>query len=238
MRTKALLILPIVLPAFAPMALAQEDHSAAHGGQTFHAFRMETGGGVSRGDSTLDWDFDGWIGTDENKLWLKSEGERTDGQGEKAEFWALYSRNVDTFWDAQIGMRYDHEPSPLTYLTLGMDGLAPYFFETEIHLFISEKGDVSTRLRQENDVLITQRLILQPYLEASVYMQGVPERDIGAGLSSAEVGLQARYEFTRKFAPYADIKYERKFGETSSMAKSRGEKDAAIVGTVGVRLLF
>lgn len=238
MHTKALIALPVVLLTWATPALAQDEHAAEHGGQTFHAFRLETGGGVSGGDSTLNWDLDGWIGTDENKLWLKSEGEHTDGKTEKAEFWALYSRNVDTFWDAQVGIRYDNKPSSLTYLTLGFEGLAPYFFETEAHLFISEKGDVSARLRQENDFLVTQRLILQPYLEANLYLQDVQERDIGSGLSSAEIGLQTRYEFTRKFAPYVDVKYERKFGQTSSIAKGHGEDNDAVVATVGLRLMF
>lgn len=230
----ALLIIPAA--AFADGAT---DHAQEHGGQVFHAFRLEAGGGTtSDGVETIDWDFDGWIGTDENKLWLKSEGERTDGETEQAEFWALYSRNIATFWDAQIGLRYDVQPQSTAYLAIGFEGLAPYFFETEAHLFISEEGDVSLRFRQENDFLITQRLITQPYLEANLYAQDVPDLDIGAGLSSAEIGIQTRYEFTRKFAPYLDLKYERKFGETSSIAKNNGEDNDALIGTIGLRTMF
>ncbi len=234
----ALISCIFVLPGTAS-AEERNDHAQEHGGQIFHAFRLEAGAGTtSDGAETVDWDFDGWIGTDENKLWLKSEGERTDSTTEQAELWALYSRNIATFWDIQAGIRYDVQPQSTAYLAIGFEGLAPYFFETEAHLFFSEDGDVSLRLRQENDLLITQRLITQPYLEANLFAQDVAELGIGAGIASAEIGIQTRYEFTRKFAPYLDIKYERKFGETSSIAKNNGEDNDALVGTIGLRTMF
>lgn len=243
MRIKHYIIVVLIACIFAlpGTASAEErnDHAQEHGGQIFHAFRLEAGGGTtSDGAVTVDWDFDGWIGTDENKLWLKSEGERTDSTTEQAELWALYSRNIATFWDIQAGIRYDVQPQSTAYLAIGFEGLAPYFFETEAHLFFSEDGDVSLRLRQENDFLITQRLITQPYLEANLFAQDVAELGIGVGIASAEIGIQTRYEFTRKFAPYLDIKYERKFGETSSIAKNNGEDNDALIGTIGLRTLF
>lgn len=230
------LTLSLALPALAEdMA---HDMQKEHGGQTFHMLRLETDTGLSRGDRVSSWDLDGWIGTDENKLWLKSEGEYSDGKLEEAEAWVLYSRNVDTFWDAQAGIRYDFKPESTAYLTLGFNGLAPYWFETEAHLFISEHGDVTARLREENDFLITQQLVLQPYAEINLSAQDVAEQDIGAGVTNGKVGLQTRYEFTRKFAPYVDIHYGRKFGETASIATSDGEDKDEVVGSIGLRLMF
>jgi copper resistance protein B len=214
------------------------DMAAEHGGQVFHMFRLETDYGASKDGGIASWDLDGWVGTDENKLWLKSEGEHKDGNVEDAEFWALYSRNIATFWDVQAGVRYDAEPTSTAYAVLGINGLAPYWFETEVHLFISDKGDVSARLREENDFLITQKIILQPYAEINLFAQDVPERDIGAGVSDGQIGLQTRYEFTRKFAPYVDVHYGRKFGETSSIAKSNGEDNEELIGNIGLRLMF
>lgn len=135
-------------------------------------------------------------------------------------------------------IRHDIKPESTTYLVLGTEGLAPYFFETEAHLFISDEGDVSARLREENDFLITQRLILQPYAEIELSAQDVPEQDIGAGFTQGEIGLQTRYEFTRKFAPYVDFRYERKFGETSSIAKDEGENNDDFIAAVGLRFMF
>ncbi len=230
------LTLSLAMPALAEdMA---HDMQKEHGGQIFHMFRLEADTGTNRGESVHSWDLDGWIGTDENKLWLKSEGEHSEGELEEAELWALYSRNIATFWDAQAGIRYDFEPESTAYLTLGFNGLAQYYFETEAHLFVSEHGDVTARLRQENDLLLTQKLILQPYLEVNLSAQDVPEQEIGAGISDGKIGLQTRYEFTRKFAPYIDIHYGRKFGETRSIARDEGEDKDELVGAVGLRLMF
>lgn len=222
------------LPAFA----AENDHMDEHGGQLFHRFLLETDIGDSREGTLGTWDFDGWIGGDYNKLWLKSEGEMVDGDTHQAEFWAMYSRNVAEFWDAQLGVRHDTQPRSTTYLVAGFEGLAPYFFETEAHVFVSDDGDVSARLRQENDFLITQRFVLQPYVEINAFAQDVDELDVGAGISNAEIGLQTRYEITRKFAPYIDLRYERKFGETANIAKDAGEHRDDFVASAGIRLMF
>lgn len=241
MRIRTLIMASCISLAAAMPALAEDmahDMQKEHGGQIFHAFRLEADTGINRGESVSSWDLDGWVGTDENKLWLKSEGEYSEGEMEEAELWALYSRNISTFWDAQAGIRYDFEPESTAYLTLGINGLAPYFFETEAHVFVSEHGDVTARLRQENDVLLTQKLILQPYAEINLSAQDVPEQEIGAGISDGKIGLQTRYEFTRKFAPYIDVHYGRKFGETASIAKSDGEDKDELVGAIGLRLLF
>lgn len=224
--------------AYTPADKLDKRVRTEHGERFFHAFRLAAGVGSSDGDGMIDWHFDGWIGTDENKLWLKSQGERKKGETEQAELWALYSRNIGTFWDAQIGIRYDSSPTSLSYIALGMKGLAPYFFEVEAYLFLSSDGDMSANLHLENDLLITQRLVLQPYLEASLYARDAPDRSIGAGLSSASVGLQLRYELTRKFAPYIDARYLRKFGKTARIARHQGEDCDAFYATVGLRLMF
>ncbi len=222
----------------APGPKPEEAAVHSHSSQLFHAFRVETDYGAGTEGPVASWDFDGWIGGDYNKLWLKSEGERSDGETEQAEFWAMYSRNVATFWDLQAGIRHDTQPQSTTYFVLGTEGLAPYFFETEAHLFLSEDGDLTARISQENDFLITQRLILQPHAEIELSAQDVPEKDIGAGITKGEIGLQTRYEITRKFAPYVDFRYERKFGETSSIAKDEGEDNDDFIAAVGLRLMF
>mgnify|MGYP002781303672 CR=1 FL=1 len=241
---KVFAMLAMTLVVFPAPSLAAEHsthaHMAAeHGGGIFHMFRLEVdAGSTTDGASVQHWDLDGWVGTDENKLWLKSEGELADNSLEGAEFWALYSRNISTFWDAQAGIRYDSKPESTAYLALGVNGLASYWFETEAHLFISQHGDVTARLRQENDLLLTQKLILQPYLEVNLSAQDVPEQEIGAGVTNGQIGVQTRYEITRKFAPYVDLHYGRKFGETSSIAEREGEEKDEWVGTVGLRIMF
>lgn len=191
-----------------------------------------------RGRDLFTWDVDGWVGGDYNKLWLKSEGELFGGEVEDAEVQALYSRNVSTYFDAQAGVRYDFEPTGTAYLVFGVQGLAPYFFETDAAAFVSDKGDVSLRAEQSLDLLLTQRLVLQPRAEANLFLQDIPEQGVGSGLSTAEGSLQLRYEVTRKFAPYVDLNYERAFGDTKRFRRAEGEGADAWTLRAGVRLWF
>lgn len=232
MRTKLFMIAALV--TLTPVISS----AGEHGGGIFHAFRLETDIGNSHGDALTRWDLDGWVGGDTDKLWLKSEGDATRNGTEKAEFWGMYSRNVSEFWDAQAGIRQDIQPQTTTYFTAGINGLAPYYFETEAHVFLSDKGNVSARIRERNDLLITQRFIAQPYLEVNLSAQNVPELGMGSGFTSGEVGLQTRYEFTREFAPYIDLRYESKFGATAKLAEQAGENRDGFIAGIGLRLMF
>lgn len=234
MYIKLLFSFTAFLIAIAQIAFAEENHP-----QIFHAMKVETDIGTSHNGAVSTWDIDGWIGGDVNKLWIKSQGESLKGRTpEFSEYWAMYSRNIATFWDGQIGIRYDEQPNSTAYFAAGVEGLAPYLFETKAHLFVSDKGDITARLGQENDLLITQRLITQPYFEINVSAHDIPEQQIGTGFTSGEFGIQTRYEITRKFAPYVDLRYERKLGETATIAKKHGEDQDNTIASIGLRLIF
>ena len=230
MRT-LLMALGLSLGAAAP-AMAMEEN------MTFHMVRAEIDGAHVDGADVVNWEGEAWIGGDRDKLWLKTEGEVADQETENAEIQALWSRNVADLWDLQAGVRVDLEPLTTTYLALGVQGLAPYQFETEATAFVSEDGDVSARLHQSLDLLFTQRLILEPHVEINVYAQDVPERSIGAGIADVEAGLQLRYEITRKFAPYLDVVYERALGETESLMRDAGEDIEQTSLRAGIRFWF
>lgn len=206
--------------------------------QAFHMVRAEVEASQSDDADVLSWDGGAWVGGDTNRMWFKAEGESEDGDIHDAEIQALWSRNIADFWDLQAGVRADLEPDTTTYLAFGVQGLAPYRFETEATAFVSEDGDLSARLHQSFDLHITQRLIAEPYFEINAYAQDVPERDIGAGFCDAQLGLQLRYEIARKFAPYLDVVWESALGETASIARANGEDVRAESVRVGIRFWF
>jgi copper resistance protein B len=204
-----------------------------HGSQIFHAFRLDT----AIGDDRSEWDLDGWIGSDTDRLWLKSEND-TLGNDEDTEYWALYGRNISTFWDAQAGLRIDDSAEDHSFLALGVNGLAPYFFDTQAHIFVRDDGDLSARLRQENDLLITNRLILRPYVELNVSAQDDRSEGLGAGLTSLETGFQTSYAINRQFAPYLDVRFTQKLGKTADYAKQDGENPKENKVLLGLGWLF
>jgi copper resistance protein B len=192
------------------------------------------------GSDGYKWEVQGWYGGDHDKLWLKSEGEAGFGESpEQAEVQALYSRSIDPWFNLQLGVRYDFRADPeRTHLVLGVQGLAPYWFEVDGQLFLSDKGNVTLRAEAEYDQRISNKLILQPAVELNFSLQDVPEIGIGAGLSSAEAGLRLRYEVIPELAPYIGVEYERAFGDTADFRRAAGEDAGGWALLTGIRLWF
>lgn len=195
---------------------------------------------ASDGEDALSWEAQGWFGGDYHKLWVKTEGnDLIDGPVTNAELQLLYSHAITAFWDLQAGIRYDARPDPSRGLAvLGIQGLAPYFFEVDAAVFVSDEGDVSARAEAEYELLLTQRLILKPSAELSVAVQEVKELGIGSGLSEVELGLRLRYEIVREFAPYIGVSWERKIGRTEDVARRQGEDVSDLAFVAGVRIWF
>lgn len=214
-------------------AMAMADHQ-----RTFHMARIEADVAELDGDPLFTWDGEAWIGGDRNKLWLKSEGEVHDSEVEQAEVQALYSRQVSTFWDVQVGARHDFEPSSTTYLALGVQGLSPYQFETEATAFVSEDGDPSFRLKHSLDLLFTQKVVLEPSIELNLQGRDVPELGVKSGFTDLEIAAQLRYEVTKKFAPYVEVAYERLLGDTGDAARAAGKDRDNTLVRLGLRTWF
>jgi copper resistance protein B len=182
------------------------------------------------------------IGNDYTRFWLKAEGEGLVAEGEgETEAQALYSRLISPYFEAQAGLRLDTEfgggdvrARPL--LVVGLEGLAPYWFEVEPALFLSAEGDLSARFEGSYDLLITQRLVVQPEAEVNVALQEVEDWGVGAGLNDVELGLRLRYEIRREFAPYVGVSWLNRFGGAADFARAEGEETSEVLFVVGVRL--
>jgi copper resistance protein B len=194
-------------------------------------------GWLDSGAGTLaTWDAYAWYGGDEVKLRLEAEGEALSGDVASSELRGLVSWNVSDFWDVQAGLRYDFAPDVRAWAVIGVQGLAPYFFETEARLFVSENAEVAFRFEQTYELLLTQQLILEPHIELNAYAQDIAELGVGAGLADIEAGLQMRYEITRQFAPYIDLVYERDVGETALITRAAGEDVENTTLRLGLRI--
>ncbi|CAM3216050.1 Copper resistance protein CopB [Sphingomonas antarctica] len=223
------------------MARARNDMMRDSGGRSFSQIMFNLAEvQIRNGRDGYRWDGEGWFGGDINRLTVKTEGEGVFREGVvSAEIQALYSRAIGPYFNLQAGVRHDFQPSPTrTYATVGFEGLAPYWFEVEGALFLSNKGDVLGRLEGYYDQRITQRMILQPRVELNLSAQDVPENRLGAGLTNAEIGLRLRYEISRQFAPYVGISYDAKTGRTADFARADGDKATSTSLVGGVRFWF
>lgn len=197
------------------------------------------------GPDAFRWDAFGWRGGDVHRFWFKSEGRVATATSEGSEFeaQALYGKLMWPFFDLQAGVRFDQRIGPgsdpaRVYAVLGLQGLSPYRFDVEPTLFVSHKGQVSGRLTATYDVLLSQRLILQPRLETNVAVQRDEDIGIGAGWNDAEFGVRLRYEVRREVAPYVGVTWKESFGATHRLATQGVGDPSHVVIVTGVRAWF
>lgn len=185
------------------------------------------------------WDAQAWYGGDYNKLWVKTEGERLNGLTLDASAEVLFDRVVARWWNAQAGLRQDFgNGPPRTWVALGLQGLAPYWLNVEATFYASDAGHTAARLKAEYDLLLTQRLILQPYGEMNLYGKSEAQRGIGSGLSDLELAVRLRYEVRRELAPYIGIGWFKRFGRTAELARAEGEGANEAQLVAGARIWF
>jgi copper resistance protein B len=190
-------------------------------------------------NSSFRWDGQGWIGTDFNKLWIKSEGTVTNGITSDGEQEILYDRPIPhmRYFDWQAGARVDLDSGPTrAWGAIGVQGLAPYFFNFAPTLYIRDGGRVAGRLQGSYDLYLSQRLILQPQVEINFYSQADPARRIGTGLSDLDGGVRLGYQFSRKLAPYVGYVYSGVFGQTAKFSRRAGEPTSASQIVFGIWL--
>ncbi|WP_159017255.1 copper resistance protein B [Cognatiluteimonas profundi] len=187
----------------------------------------------------LQWDGRAWIGTDMNRVWLRSEGARIAGRTESADLEILFGHSVAPWWDVVAGVRHDFKPgASQDFAAIGIQGMAPYKFEVDATAYMGQGGQTAARVDVEYETLLTNRLVLQPRIEVNLFGQDDPRRGNGSGLSTAEVGLRLRYEFTRRLAPYIGLTRERAFGPTAGFRRASGEDSNDTRFVAGLRLWF
>lgn len=185
------------------------------------------------------YDAQAWFGRDYDRVVIKAEGDIGEGKLKEASTELLWGHAIATFWDSQLGVRYDSGDGPdRSWLAFGVQGLAPYWFEVDATAYVGENGRTALGMEAEYELLITQKLILQPRLEANLYGKRDVEREIGSGLSDMTVGLRLRYEIKRQFAPYLGIEWAGKFGGTENYAKAAGKDPTDTRLVAGIRFWF
>ncbi len=201
----------------------------------FDQLEWQTGDGAD----VLNVDTKGWVGRDVDRLWFRAEGEGEGGDLAHAEGHVLYGRAIARWWDVVAGVRHDVGPGPeRTWAAVGVQGLAPYWFDVEATAYVGAGGRTHVRIETEYELLVTNRLVLQPLVEVEIYGKDDTSRGIAAGLSSADLGVRVRYEFRREFAPYVGVTWNRKLYGTADLARADGDPVRSARLALGLRLWF
>ena len=186
------------------------------------------------------FDLQAWYGTTFDRLVIKTEGDFSEGSIEENQTDILWGHAVSAYWDTQAGVRLDYnkEGENRQWLAFGLQGLAPYWFELDMTAYVGERGNTAFTLEAEYELLLTQKLIIQPRAEITLYGKNDKQNELGSGLSSSAIGFRVRYEFTRQFAPYIGVEWSNKFGNTADYATSSGQSNNNTAFVAGIKFWF
>jgi copper resistance protein B len=191
-----------------------------------------------REDDVLNWDAEGWLGRDRDKLWFKTQGERSDGTTEEFETQLLYHRAISPYWNLQTGWRGDWQPeSRRSWFALGVAGTAPGFIDTVFTAYLAD-GRSAARIEGTYDINLSQRFVLTPKLEANWYSDDDPVNSRGDGFSDLELGLRLHYQIRPELMPYVGISYTALFGDTGDIAEEEGDRDRDLQVLAGLSFWF
>lgn len=223
---------------------AEHSHHNEHGGQIYQSTSLENAWTVDEdGNGSVSTELKTWVGTDENKIFIKAHVEKAESEKAETEVMTLYSRNIADFWDIQAGVRYQYQPEHQLdqdqwSAVFGLHGLAPYFFETEAYVFAGQDQRWQLSLETSRDLLFTQKLIAQPYLNADVVLSDESKYAKKSGLSKLQTGVQVRYEINKKLMPFVDVAYAYHKGVEQTPWQAASESEKAWLYATGLTLKF
>jgi copper resistance protein B len=222
---------PYAMPKENRLKLADEHSFAALLGN-----RLE----YDNSSNSITYDFQAWYGTTFDRLVVKAEGDIIQGNIEESQTDVLWGHAVSTFWDAQIGVRLDSydEGKNRQWVALGLQGLAPYWFELDMTAYVGKSGNTALTVEAEYELLLTQKLIFQPRTEISLYGKDDLQNNLGSGFSSSSIGFRLRYEFSRQFAPYLGVEWVNQYGKTADFAQLQGNDTSDTKILAGIRFWF
>lgn len=206
-----------------------------------HVLFNELEGRTIGSSNELRWDAEGWVGTDMNRLWMKSEGFAGNNGVSDGDQEVLYDRPIPhtRYFDGQAGVRADLDSGPSrVWAAVGAEGLAPYLFDFEPTFYIRNGGNVAGRINGSWDLFITQRWVVQPQAELNFYSKDDPARQTGSGFSDIDAGIRLRYEVNRKINPYVGWAYDGKYGNSALYARQSGEATVNSSFVFGLRVWY
>ena len=220
-----------------------DKHLNEHGGQIYQTTKFSNEWIVDKdGKGSLGSSFETLIGTDENRMFVEANMNKAESNDPNYDVSALYSRNVAPFWDVQAGVRYSEDKNNRNSNridgVIGLLGLAPYFFETKAYLYGGENNFWGASFEFDRDLLLTQKLITQPYIAADIVLNDNSDFAAKSGLSELKTGIKTRYEINKRIRPFVDVAYQYEKGQKLTTFQEATDSEKGWLYGAGIEFVF
>lgn len=184
--------------------------------------------------------YKGLFGGDNNKLQLYLEkAEIRQGVIENANLDMFYWHAISQFWAIKGGVNYVYRPALTPYFQpgMGIEGLAPYFIQTDIRAYY-HNGSSKLDLDFSRDTQITHNFFIRTEIESLFASKTVARDLVGSGFNELQLTLRPYYQINPTLAVYVQYQHTGNYGNTQTLFQENNLSTNDNTYSVGLSLLF
>jgi FtsP/CotA-like multicopper oxidase with cupredoxin domain/uncharacterized protein involved in copper resistance len=214
------------------------DHPSDHAPRFFTANLLDVNQNLINNDQeiTYKWMFGG----DNNKLQLYLEkAEIRQGRIENANLDIFYWRAISQFWAVKGGVNYVYRPTLTPYFQpgIGIEGLAPYFIQTDIRAYY-HSGSSKLDVDLSRDTQIAHNFFIRTEVEGLFANKTVAHDLVGSGFNELQLTLRPYYQINPTLAVYAQYQHTSNYGNTKQLFQENNLSISDNTYSLGLSLLF
>lgn len=229
---------PIVRVDKAPIDTALIKHPMAHPENFWFANFLDLG--VNPVTDVQQVTFKGLYGSDYNKLELFiNDAEISEGTVDNADVDIFYWHLLDQFWAVKGGVNYFYRPaySPYWQPGIGIEGLMPYFIETDIRSYFYS-GSAKFDVELTRDTQITNNFFIQLAIRSILATKTVTQAAIGNGLNQMQYTLRPYYRIIPGLSVFAEFEHDQYYGSFKNIQENLGNSSGENTLTFGLSIVF
>lgn len=214
------------------------NHPMAHASGQFRATFLDIA--TDPFNNTQKATFNTLFGSDYNKLQLYSEdSEMSQSRVENADLDIFYWHVLSQFWAIKGGVNYYYRPAATPYWQpgIGIEGLMPYFIETNIRSYYHD-GSTKLDLQLSRDTQITNNFFVRLGVRGIAATKTVPADEVGNGLNQIRYIVRPYYRLIPGMSVFFEYEHQDNYGAYASLLKNDGGGNNQNTYAVGLSLLF
>jgi FtsP/CotA-like multicopper oxidase with cupredoxin domain len=182
--------------------------------------------------------YKGMFGGDNNKLQLYLEkAEIRQGIIDNANLDVFYWHAISQFWAVKGGLNYVYRPTAYFQPGIGIEGLAPYFIQTDIRAYY-HNGSSKLDLDLTRDTQIAHNFFVKTEVEGLFASKTVRHDVVGSGLNELQLTLRPYYQINPILAVYVQYQHTGNYGNTKQLFQENNLSTSDNTYSIGLSLLF
>ncbi len=213
-------------------------HPMAHDNQLWFATFLDIGTTLTTNIQQIT--FKGLYGSDYNKLELFiDDAEIKKGTVENADIDIFYWHLLDQFWAIKGGINYFYRPAQTPYWQpgIGIEGLMPYFIETNIRSYF-HSGSAKLDIELSRDTQITNNFFIRAAVRSILASKTVTKDNIGSGLNEMRYTIRPYYRLMPGLNLFAEFEKDNAYGPYKNILINNNESSTQNTLTFGLSMLF